>query len=84
MFGPCFVFRILCLSSFVILVCGGSVFCPCFGIQYFLQSHCLWGLCVWPLCWYLVLYVVLACNHFGGKERAGCLTLTVFLMYCDC
>ena len=24
------------------------------------------------------------CNHLDGKERAGCFTLIVFLMSCDC
>ena len=24
------------------------------------------------------------CNHIDGKERAGCFTLVVFLVSCDC
>ena len=24
------------------------------------------------------------CNHLDGEERAGCFTLIVFLMSCDC
>ena len=38
----------------------GSVFCPCFVIQYSVSF--------------------LFCNHLDGEERAGCFTLTVFLM----
>ena len=26
---------------------------------------------------------ILFCNHLDGEERAGCFTLTVFLMSCD-
>ena len=53
-------------------------FCCC-------SSHCLWGFCV--------LVVVLLCitkcpfkffNHIDEEERAGCFTLIVFLLSCDC
>ena len=45
------------------IVCRGSVFGPCFVIQY--------------------LVSVQFCNHHDAEERAGCITLTVFLMSCD-
>ena len=36
------------------------------------------------LCLVLVLLSVSFCNHLGGKERAGCFALTVFLVSCNC
>ena len=38
--------------------------------------------CVWSLFCYSVLYVLVF--HLDGEERAGCFTLIVFLMSCDC
>ena len=43
----------------------------------FINNHCVWSL----FC-YSVLYVLVF--HLGGGERAGCFTLIVFLMSCDC
>ena len=38
------------------------------------------GVCVWSLFCCSILCVLLLCNHLDGEERAGCFTLTVFLM----
>ena len=32
----------------------------------------------------IALSPFLFCNHFDGEERAGCFTLLVFLVSCDC
>ena len=41
------------------------------------------GLCVWSLLCCSLPCALLGCNYLDGEERAGCLTLTVFLMSCD-
>ena len=33
---------------------------------------------------YSTLCPFLFCSHLGGEERAGCFTLFVYLMSCDC
>ena len=37
---------------------------------------------VYALC--VTLCPFLFCNHIDGEERAGCFTLFVFLVPCDC
>ena len=72
----------LCPQWFVLLFVLKQWFCSC----WFIVNCC--SIFVGVLCWSLFccsIYFVSFwfCNHLDGKERAGCFTLTVFLMYCD-
>ena len=62
----------------------------CSGTRYQLRngalSLCLCGLCVWSSCFvmqYLMFFFFSFCNHLTEEERAGCITLNVFLPSCS-